>query len=60
MGIEEHDIKKLTEEELEIKRADTINYYMLLQNVYDLFTSGRRISAAIIIWYKPEEKKDEK
>lgn len=56
---EEQDIKKLEEQEAAI-RKETIERYLLWDNIYHMFTSGRRVSHAIIVWFNPEVKEDEK
>ena len=56
--VEEQDIKELNEQEIARKRTDTIEKYLLWDNIYHMFTSGRRISHAIIVWFKPEEDKE--
>ena len=58
--VEEQDIKKLNEKEIARERKDIIEKYLLWDNIYHMFTSGRRISHAIIIWFNPEEKENEK
>ena len=57
--VEEQDIKELNEQEAAI-RKDTVERYLLWDNIYHMFTSGRRISHAIIVWFKPEEEEDGK
>lgn len=48
-------------EEKDIKSQNTlaVEKYMLWQSIYELFTSGRRISSAVIVWYDNNGKKEE-